>query len=261
MLRALYTAALGMLPRLTRLEVVAQNLANLATTGYRREVLFQQAVIEAQQNLLNTPGDTEAADVPVSSYTDFRPGALQKTGNPLDVALDGPGFFVLQDALGQLSLTRQGRFVLRADGVIATPDGKLLLGQGGVPLQLPLAGGASQAAPGASQPPVPPLDITPEGELRSGSARIGALWIAQAPVEALRRTDGVCFTVTPGTPLSTLSPDQYRVLQGFLEGSNVNPVEELVQLIELQRQFEMGQRVIRANDSTLDRSIEIARFV
>ncbi|GBD07470.1 Flagellar basal-body rod protein FlgF [bacterium HR21] len=260
MLHALYTAALGMLPQLTRLELTAQNLANVSTAGYRREALFQRALIQAQQNLAHTPGDAETADVPVVSYTDFRPGALQKTGNPLDVALDGPGFFVVQDALGELFLTRQGRFVLRADGTLTTLDGKLVLGQGGSPLQVPLVAGTTQP-PGTSQAVASVLEITPEGQIRSGSAVVGTLWIAHAPVETLRRVDGVCFALAAGTTLTSLVPTQYRVVQGFLEGANVNPVEELVQLIELQRQFEMGQRVIRANDSTLDRSIEIARFV
>jgi flagellar basal body rod protein FlgG len=262
MLRELYTAALGMLPRLTRLEISANNLANLSTVGYKREALFQRALIEAQQNLAHVPGDAETTDTPIVSYTDFSPGTLQQTGNPLDVALEGPGFFVVQDALGQLFLTRRGHFIVQPDGRLTTPTGKLVLGVGGAPLQLPVAFVHELAEqPRTPQHPAPLVEISPEGEIRYRSLPIGTLWVVQAPLEALRRSDGVEFAVLPGVQLQSLLPEDYRVRQGFLESSNVSPVHELVQLIELQRQFELGQRVIRVNDSTLDRSIEISRFV
>ncbi|MEN3026927.1 MAG: flagellar hook basal-body protein [Chlorobiota bacterium] len=260
MLRELYTAALGMLPRQARLEVVANNLANLSTLGYKRVALFQHALIEAQQNLSHVPGDAELEDTPVSTYTDFAAGPLQKTGNPLDIALEGPGFFVVQDALGQLFLTRRGRFLLQPDGTVTTIDGKAVLGVGGAPLQLPLATLTSVEV-STSQNLASLLSVTPEGELRYRSLPVGTFWIVQPPLEALQRHDGVEFAVESGTPLQSLLPGQYRLLQGFVEGSNVNPVSELVQLIELQRQFELGQRVVRTNDATLERSIEIARFV
>ncbi|MDW7996759.1 MAG: flagellar hook basal-body protein [Bacteroidota bacterium] len=261
MLRELYTTALGMLSRQTRLELVANNLANLSTLGYKREALFQQALIEAQQNLSHVPGDPEAVDLPMASYTDFSHGALQHTGNPLDVALDGPGFFVVQDAMGQLFLTRQGRFSLQLDGTLRTPEGKLVLGIGSMPLRLPVIPESRWEQPQAAWHRAPLLEITAAGELRYRSVPVGTLWIVQAPLQALRRSDGVEFALAPGTQLQTLLPEEYRLLQGFVEGSNVNPVEELVQLVELQRQFELGQRVIRGNDSTLERSIEISRFV
>ncbi len=248
MLREIYTAALGMVPQLVRLEVVANNLANLTSLGYRRELLFQRALIEAQQNLAHIPGEVEAADVPVASYTDFSPGALQQTGHPLDVALEGPGFFVVRDALGQLFLTRRGRFLASSDGTLSTPEGKAVLGVGGVPLHVPLE---------SSEPPV----ITPEGELRVGSLVVGSFWVVSVPPEGVQRSDGVEFALRPEVQLQSLQPGQYRLLQGFVEGSNVNPVEELIRLIELQRHFELGQRVIRAGDSTLERSISIARLV
>lgn len=255
MLRELYAAALGMVPQLMRLEVVANNLANLSTLGYRRELLFQRALIEAQQNLLHVPGEAESADVPVASSTDFRPGALQQTGHPLDVALEGPGFFVVEDALGQLFLTRRGRFLIGSDGTLTTPEGKRVLGAGGVPLQLPLE---HQSATGSLSAPV---EITPEGELRVGSFVVGSFWVVAVAPEGLRRSNGVEFALSANVHLQSLQPGEYRLVQGFVEGSNVNPVEELVQLIELQRHFELGQRVIRTGDSTLERSISIARLV
>jgi flagellar basal body rod protein FlgG len=256
MLRELYTAALGMLPRWTRLEVVANNLANLSTVGYRREAVFQQALIEAQQNLHNTAGDAEAADVPIVGYTDFRPGALQKTGNPLDVAVEGPGFFVVRDALGPLFLTRRGRFLLQPDGRLTTPEGKEVLGVEGAPLRLPV-----EEEPQSTQPAATLVVITPEGELQYRQMPVGTFWIAHATPEVLQRVNGVEFALAPDAQLQSLQPGQYTLHQGFVEGSNVNPIEELVQLIELQRQFEVGQRVIRSNDTTLERSIEISRFV
>ncbi len=258
MLQALYTAALGMMPRLTRLEVTANNIANLSTPGYKREALFQRALIEARQNLFHVPGDVEAADVPITSLTDYRPGPLQKTGNPLDVALDGPGFFVVEDALGRLFVTRRGRFLLRADGMVVTPEGKRVLGVGGMPLQLL----QERVSPGeGSWTSEALVEISAEGELRYRSLPVGTFWIVTVPPEMLQRADGVEFALLPNASLQSLSPGEYRLMQGYVESANVNAVEELIQLIELQRQFEIGQRVIRVSDSTLERSIGIARMV
>lgn len=78
MLKELYTAALGMLPQQTRLEMTANNLANANTVGFKRSGIFEQSLIEARENLLNVRGDAETEDLPISQYVDFRPGALKK---------------------------------------------------------------------------------------------------------------------------------------------------------------------------------------
>ncbi len=93
MLKELYTAAMGMMPQQTRLEITSNNIANANTTGYKRIGIFEQNLIEARNNLQHIKGDAEPGDAPLSQYTDFNLGTLQKTENPLDIALDQDGFF------------------------------------------------------------------------------------------------------------------------------------------------------------------------
>jgi len=92
MIKELYTAAMGMIPQQTRLEVIANNMANANTTGFKRDSVFERNLIDAKANLWNTPGDAEDDDPPIGKYTDFSSGSMQQTYNPLDIALNGDGF-------------------------------------------------------------------------------------------------------------------------------------------------------------------------
>ncbi|MCX7930264.1 MAG: flagellar hook-basal body protein [Chlorobi bacterium] len=259
MLKELYTAALGMLPQQMRLELTANNIANANTVGFKRSAVFEQSLIEARENLLNVRGDAETEDVPLSQYIDFRPGALQKTGNPLDLALDNPShFFIVAGSDGTEYLSRAGHFTIDDRGFLVTPDGRLLLSNSG-PIRIDINqinGEQSQNESLARN-----IRISPQGEVQLAGQYIAQLRIVEvANPTSLERRDAVCFTPTDSTDIHELDPSQITVQQGYLEASNVDIVREMVTMIQLQRMFELGQKVIHTNDSTLDRSIDIGRF-
>ena len=106
MLKELFTASLGMMNSQTRLEVSANNLANASTTGFKRAEVFERNLLDARANLYNVKGDIEQNDPPIGSYYDFSNGAMEQTSNPLDIAIEGKGFFVVQDLEGKEFLTR-----------------------------------------------------------------------------------------------------------------------------------------------------------
>jgi flagellar basal-body rod protein FlgG len=258
MLKELYTAALGMLPQQMRLEMTANNLANANTVGFKRSGIFEQSLIEARENLLNIKGDAESEDLPLQQYNDFRPGTLQKTGNPLDIALDGANtFFVVLDRDGNELLTRAGHFTLSEQGTVITSDGKVLLSSNGpVHIELRQQGDFVTNDHVARQ-----IQISPQGELQLNGQFVAQLRVVEVTnPQSLERANSTCFHPTDDTFIRDIEPTEIRVQQGYLEASNVNVVSELVSMIQLQRMFELGQKVIQTNDGTLKRSIDIGRF-
>ncbi len=258
MLKELYTAALGMLPQQTRLELTANNIANANTVGFKRSGIFEQSLIEARENLFNVRGDAETEDLPIRQYIDFRTGALQKTGNPLDLALDGNDtFFVVADADGTEHLTRAGHFSLDERGFIVTSDGKMLLSDSGpIRIELPPLGDTTNRDTLVRQ-----IQISPQGELQLNGQFLAQLRVVRVDnPQSLQRSSATCFLPTDDTILSERAPHDILLQQGYLEASNVNIISEMVTMIQLQRMFELGQKVIQTNDGTLDRSIDIGRF-
>ncbi len=258
MLKAIYTAALGMMPQQTKLESAANNIANAQTTGFKREGVFQQSLIEARDNLHNVAGDIEQDDPRSSRYADFAQGSFEKTDNPFDLAIDGKGYFMLLDENGDESFTRAGRFALAADGSIVAPDGKALLGDGG-PLVIPEFL-TRRTSPQDEQPLE--LRVRETGEVFVNQEFLGRVQIVdiQNP-QTMQRLSGTQFAPTEETFFNAIPAEDLHLKQGFLELSNVDIVQEMVEMIHLQRGFELGHRVINTNDGTLERSIEIGRVL
>lgn len=259
MLRELHTAAMGMIPQMTRLEVISNNIANVSTPGFRREVVFEHALTEAKRNLYNTQSEPEPEDTTVGTYYDFSKGGISRSGNPLDFAINGDGFFTVMDAEGNELLTRTGRFMLNPQGFVTTPDGKMLLGDGG-PIQIPMMAG-TLAAVNPDVARASQISVAENGEVFFNEIPINAIRLTQVEnPQTLRRNADQTFIPTSETVLNETFEGDKMVKQFHLEGSNVNIVSEMVQMIEAQRQFEFGQKVIQTNDSTLDFSIELGRF-
>lgn len=258
MIRELYTAALGLINQQTKLEVLANNISNAETTGYKREAVFERSLIDASQNLYNVPGDIENDDSPVGSFTDFSTGAFRKTDNPLDIALEQDGFFTLQDEAGNIYFTRNGHFTINASGNIISADGKMLMGDGG-PLAVHRENFDNPMI--TPDPKAVKIRITTNGEVFANEYYIGTLLITSIEnLETLRRISAQQFIATENTIANHLPTESIAVRQGWLEESNVNIIKEMVQMIELQRQFEAGTKVIQTNDKTLDDSIRIGRY-
>ncbi len=231
MTRGLHAAAAGMLVQLGRQDILANNLANAGTVGYRRSDLsIGQSFAEALGRAGALPG-VRATTIDVS------PGAIHETGDVFDLAIDGPGLFTLQTDRG-LRYTRDGRMRVAPDGHLLSASGHQVTGRAG-PIVLP----------------GPEFLVSARGQVFSEGQFVDELFIAQfdAP-DALRRdTDGL-FIAGRG-PRMAESP---HVLQGYLEEANVSVVREMTQMMTGFRAFEAGAAVLRQTDETLGTLIQSA---
>ncbi|HEY8358579.1 MAG TPA: flagellar hook-basal body complex protein [Ramlibacter sp.] len=220
-----------------RLDRIGMNLANAQTTGYQREV----ATLPFEQ--LAGPGASAGAGVAV----DPRPGTLRNTGQKLDVALGGPGWFEVQTQHG-LAYTRQGQFQLDAQGRLLTAQGYAVQGLGGdiqLPHGMPVIDAEGRIYEG-SLPGAEPgrTDGAPLAQLKVVAARTGA------PVQRLG--GGVVRLEGEARPVPAA---ELQVRQGFLENANVNPMQEMVQLIQTMRHFESMQKVALGYDEMMGAAI------
>jgi flagellar basal-body rod protein FlgF len=204
--------------------VVANNIANLSTTGFRREgVLFSEYVSATDQgpSLSMASGNTRVVDL--------RQAGISQTGGTFDFAIQGDGFFLIETPEGQ-QLTRAGSFTPSANGELVTPDGHRLLDQGGAPVFVPREAGQ--------------VALAQDGTLSADGApiaRIG-LWQPSDP-NSLRHQSGTLFSANSVEPVET-----GIMLQGYLEDSNVEPVSEIARMIEVQRAYELGQTFLDNED-------------
>lgn len=228
MLRGLYSVASAMEASSRNHEIVSENLANAATPGYRR----QGSIFEPK--VPGPTGDAELADragaVSPRTFSNFESGPLQQTSNPLDLALVGYGFFVLAGPNGPL-YTRNGGFEIGANGILQLRgSGYPVRGQGGSTLSIP--GDSAQITIGA------------DGTVSANNIEIGRLDLAtfERP-EALRRVGATLFEgdAPQPPPVGAL-----RIEQGYREGSNVQPVQEMVSMMIGMRHYEAAERAIRA---------------
>lgn len=258
MLKEFFTAALGMVNQQTRLEVTANNMANANTTGFKRAGVFERNLIDARANFYNVKGDVEQNDPPIGSYVEFEAGSFQQTDNPLDLAIQDEGFFVLKDQEGKDYLTRAGNFRLGTEGEIVAMDGKKLQGFGGdlvIPKEMLVA------KEGDTDFKAVEIKITDNGHVYANNKDIGTIVIAKPEdLDTLQRISNQDFIGKWNAEVSPTDPDNVVVKQGWIEGSNVNIIKEMVSMIELQRMFEAGSKVISTNDSTLTNSIGIGRY-
>jgi flagellar basal-body rod protein FlgF/flagellar basal-body rod protein FlgG len=228
MLLRLRNAAASMSEMNRQQERTANNLANANTVGFRRDRTFTEAL----RNRVDPEGNPTSARA-LTQWADPLVGTLEATGNPLDVALEGEGFFVVADEGGATRYTRAGRFAPAADGTLVTPEGFTVQGADG-PIQLPAGGGE--------------VAINRDGEVRVDGRAVGTLRTVAFPPDApLERLDGASF-VTDAAPEPLAAP---AVLQGSVEMSNVNPLTEMSEMITHFRLFESQQKMIQTTDQAL----------
>lgn len=211
-----------------RMDVVANNMANLSTTGFRREQpLFQEMVRP-------TKGDMAVNARPVSfvldqgAVHDTREGAFQATGNPLDLAIDGQGYFAVALADGTTAYTRSGSLKLLESGQLATAAGHPVLGEGGRPITV---------APGQQAR----LSILPDGTVSGTDGPVGRIAVTRFDDEAL--VDPIGDGLMSGTGGRELAAAETRLRTGGLEGSNVQPIVETNQMVEVLRSYQSSMRM------------------
>lgn len=240
---SMYMATSGAEAQRIRLQVLSNNLANINTNGFKEDrAVFRVPEADTAPDAgapTAVPGlpRLPSGVIPMTSHTDFTAGPLQQTGNPLDLAIDGDGFFSIQTEEG-LRYTRNGAFTISAEGFLATADGHAVMGEGG---EIPIDG-ADVRFDGAGNVVV---DGLPVDKLRI---------VTISDPGALRKTGKTLFELDAirGSE-ETLAYG--GVQQGFLEGSNVNAVKVMTELIEVQRGYESYQKMIQTMGEMASRVI------
>lgn len=236
--RMIYTAMSGASQTMERQAAVAHNLANANSTGYKSEEHRLRAVqVVSQAREKGLP--TRAFAIDASTHTDFSAGSMVGTGRPLDIAVQGAGWIALQMPDGSEAYTRNGSLELDVNGVLQTRKGIPVLGDGGtisVPPEVALAIGADGT-----------ISALPESGAKNTPSVIGRIKLANPPAASLVRGEDGLFRMRGGD--SAPMDDAVSIVPGTLEGSNVNPAEQMVNMISLARQFEMQMKVVSTADA------------
>jgi len=219
----------AMIGNLNRNNVVANNLANVNSNGYKRDVMFSE--------LMQTKGNQQ---LDTKIKTDFSQGSMTQTNNPLDLAISGSGFFTIDDG-EQTVYTRDGHFSRGADGLLRTTLGQPVMGQTGW-IDL----GSDGNTPGV-------VRITMQGDVYVDDAFVDRLEISSfEKMSDLEKIGSNLFKAKPGTwDDRVVDP---KIIQGKIEGSNVAAIHEMVELIDIQRSFETAQKTLRTLDDAMGKA-------
>jgi flagellar basal-body rod protein FlgF len=234
--RGLFAAASGMLADQIRQDVIANNLANATTAGFKGDVAVGEAFPDLLVSQLQT--GAQVGTLGLGSHisqisTNDKQGALRQTGNTYDLAVAGSGWFSVQSANGT-AYTRNGTFTIDAKGQLVTADALPVLDDGGRPITI----GDGKAS------------IAPDGRVSVDGRQIAKLALTSLDPARLHKLGDNLYT---GTAQKGVDPG--RVEQGFLEGSNVNSVKEMVDLISTMRSFEASQKAVQAQDDTIGKAV------
>lgn len=242
--RALYLAMTGGSQVMNAQAIHANNLANVSTTGFRSD--FEQA------RSMQVNGDYYPSRVYTMTEnpgTNLESGPLQQTGRDMDVAVQGDGFISVLDATGQEVYTRAGDLQLTVSGQLVTGTGLPVVGATG-PIFLPPLDSLSISDDGT-------ISIIPQGGDGTQITALNRLKLVSATPESLTKGEDGLLRTKNGLPL--LADNDVQVISGFLEGSNVNAVEEMTSIMELSRRFEMNIKVmntVRENENASARILE-----
>ena len=235
------SAASGLRSRMESLEMLANNLANASTDGYKtdREGYSLYLAPEAMGTAGSNP-DPQVLPVLARNWTDFSQGLLRATGNPLDVALSGRGFFTVRGPSGAL-FTRNGSFQIAASGQLVTAEGYPVTKVGGGPIQMQSSS---------------PFEVTADGVVQQDGQVLGQLAIADFPDTASLAKVGKNYFSSPDPNLKPGAAAETQVYQGKLENSNANVAESAVRLIGVMRQFEMLQKAMALGTEMNRKAVE-----
>jgi flagellar basal-body rod protein FlgG len=246
MIYGLYLSAAGVMTNSYRQDVISNNLANAETVGFKKNLaMFQQRPTELQErggptsqsnpNLEKLGGGIFASPTAI----DQSQGELEPTSNPLDVAMIGQGYFAVNDH-GQTRLTRDGRFMMDANGqlVMANGSAQPILDTKGKPIVLNTAARTN---------------IASDGQITQDGKPMGRIGVFDVPDPAQLTKEGDNLLKYPDT--NRLLPSTAKLQSKFLERSNVDPASALVKLMETQRQLEANANMIRVQDQTLDKLV------
>jgi flagellar basal-body rod protein FlgF len=245
MIKGLYSAVSAMVMNAARQQALSHNIANLQTPGFKQILTTAEGFMQNQA--VYTSGNTLTGSLDYlgnlglgsqisPEYIDYGQGAMQETGNPLDFALQGNGFFTVKTPDGN-RYTRDGRFLRDAENTLVTVEGYQVLDDAGQPIELP-DGEVSVTSDGA---------ISVNG---TAAAQLG-IGVFEEPDTELQHTEGNLFT----GPTASTSEEVPQVAQGYLEASNANPSQLMTQLVEVARSYEAAQKMVQNHDELLGKTI------
>lgn len=234
MVNGIFNVARSLNSKVKSIDVLANNLANINSTGFKKQVPFQE--------YLNQNGNIE-----VKQTTDYGQGEVILSANPLDLAISGDGYFLVKTGKGA-ELTRNGKFHISEDGFLVNGNGDKVLGNNG---EINFGG--------LMENDNPSISISKTGEIKMGETDIDSLVIAKLenPQEAMR-TSNSNFAVADDN-YSIASPQSYEIVQGYLEESNVNPILEMQSMIQTNKDYESAYKIMRYLDQAMEKSNQIGR--
>lgn len=255
MVRGLYTAYTGMMNQQARLDVITNNLANASTVGYKKEgstsqafdSMYTQKIKDDSEGYINRRIGKESLGVKIGeTYTDYTQGSFKVTGNTLDLALEGSGFFNIEytskSGVTSTKYTRDGSFSINNEGMLVTEDGDYLLGQGG---RIQIPDGAE-------------VTIDELGNVYADEQLVDTIEITDFDdYNYLSKFGENLYTALDGATEKTADG---KVRQGYLEMSNINVISEMVEMITISRAYESNQKAIQTIDSSLEKSVNLGKI-
>ncbi|HBF37391.1 MAG TPA: flagellar basal-body rod protein FlgF [Firmicutes bacterium] len=239
MLRGIYTSCTGMVAEMDRENVTANNLANIDTVGFKRDncttVPFAELLLNAySKRMPQQVGKLGLGVEAVTQVVDFSSGAISQTDNPTDFAIDGDAMFTVQTSKGA-RYTRAGAFQSDKDGFLVNKDGYKVLGTHG-PIRLRGE-----------------FSVTEEGQIMQNGKVLDFFQLFST--KDMKKQGDTQYTNDNAVPAT-----KFRILQGAVEHSNVNPVREMVQMINITRSYDANQKALTSHDETLDKLVnELAK--
>lgn len=243
--KSIYTAMTGARFALEAMSAVSHNLANASATGFKAAYLHSESFKVDGAGL-----DTRVKARTAAPDWDRSAGPLQATGNTLDVALHEGVWLNVLDGKGEPAFTRAGELKLTSNGLLTTAGGRTVLGPNG-PVSVPPAQSITLGADGT-------LSIVPEGQTPATLAEVGRLLLSRPDQAQLKRGEDGLFRLPEGQQAQPAAG--VALTSGALEGSNVNAVQSLVQMIELQRNYEASVNVIKRAEENTQQSTTLMRL-
>ncbi len=235
--RGLYEVARGMQIRMKNMDMVANNLANVNTTGYKREIPFAEYLSRMESQ-------------PRKQLSDLSEGSLVKTDDPMNLAVTGNAYFMVQTEKG-IELTRNGNFKITNDGDFVTNDGyKVMTYSGSLNLFEEIM----------NRDEIHNMKIADNGEIYVNGKVIDRLMIARIDNQQFFERDGAGRFFRQDQSYVLANEDEYKIHQGYLEDSNVNALSEMQQMIKINRDFESAQKAVQSIDKMLGQAKEIGKF-
>jgi flagellar basal-body rod protein FlgG len=235
MIRGIYTNSSAMQYLEEKMDVVANNLANSTTSGFKRNGLFIDQLLGAEQANIRNEIKQPLPEGEIKTYTEYTQGGIRDTQNKFDFAINGDGFFTIDTPDG-LAYTRDGQFIINQEGILTTVNGHPVMGQSGM---IQLAGEK--------------FSVTEDGYISINNQIVDKLSINSFDVkDAVQMADNLWRPKSAEVEVYEANPE---VKQGFLEISNVSIVKEMVSMIAIQRWYNANEKSIKTNDDALNKAV------